>query len=636
MEYKQLQQYVDKYIKNFLPFKNEKAFQSIVNVLSADYFPQVYQNIPKRFKDYVEDQKINSSLYDVILISIGYPEKLITSLRPTQKLTIIQNLMDYHKYSGTVKYITKVCENFKENFNVYELYADYRMIVDENLIVKYDWVMIPRSIYKVTDTQYTLYDYDKIYNDTPTYFLSKIQLEVLRRSQSLPLPFKTNLFLLDMQSSSSIDEMSQLINAATFYYFKDLFFNLNFNNENHTITINHAYQLWYYILYKFSDKVFSPDLGNQGPILLYNLGSATFPYTLDPGLSNSIDTILDEYNNLNISRKNIETFYNTVFDANFKTSLYTTVYNLDDFRKRIMSSIGDELIKIVDSLFSQTDKKSTLVLELLGSIYDSLKLYISESGNPIISKYQDNLLNMFPPLLIDPKLTATYQLLTTFKPFHTQFIAQAEYKATTSESKLNNALIEDEIKFVIHDYESSSPVISDDFQLSHSVESGYFNFDNTDKILTDLNGAVQFVVGDLIFSRNIYTNEFPIDKASRIISINRNENTYEFKLEFPYQGPIGVFSRAYKIYPPAIQEMITLDDGFFSFTNVGNANIVITSESGFMRFNIGDYIHSPEDNKEYAVQIIQKDYNTLSFILADDYFGTAGSWSQAGRWRPAS
>jgi hypothetical protein len=243
---------------------------------------------------------------------------------------------------------------------------------------------------------------------------------------------------------------------------------------------------------------------------------------------------------------------------------------------------------------------------------------------------------MFPPLLIDPKLTATYQLLTTFKPFHTQFIAQAEYKITTSESKINNALLEDDIKFVIHDYESSSSVPCDDFQLSYSVESGYFSFDNSNKILTDLNGAVQFVVGDLIYSRNIFINEFPIDKALRITDIVKINDKYQLELEFPYQGPIGVFPRAYKVFPPAIQELITLYDGFFSFTNIGNANIVITTESGFMRFNIGDYIHSPEDSKEYAVQIIQKDYNTLSFILADDYFGTAGSWSQAGRWRPAS
>ena len=124
MEFKYIQDYLDKYVKSFLPFKNDKPYQGIINVLRNEFFPEIYQNIPNKLINYVENQKINSDLYNVLLMGIGYPESLVMTLRQTQKLKIIQKLMDYHQYVSTPKYITKICKCFEEGFNIYELYAD--------------------------------------------------------------------------------------------------------------------------------------------------------------------------------------------------------------------------------------------------------------------------------------------------------------------------------------------------------------------------------------------------------------------------------------------------------------------------------------------------------------------------------
>lgn len=636
MELKDIQTYLDKYIKNFLPFKDDKPYQGLVNVLRNDFFPEIYNHIPSKLKEFVEDQKLNINLYDILLLSIGYPEHLVNSLRMSQKRIVVRNLMDYAQYSGTVKFVQKVCKSFKEGFNVYELYVDFRLKrEEEDDKFQNDWIFVPRPIFEEYPQGYRILNYNKIYNGTPTYFLSKIHLELLRQNRAIALPFKSNLYLLDLEKRITVSDMDQLVSLTAFQYFKDYRFHLSIFGQAFQITVSELYQLWYYILFSYTGKVASPDLGKEAKLILFNLNLPEFPITLEPGNVNSIDVVVKEYEALPIEKRPIDSFYQKYFINNFQTNTVTGSFNLNDFKKRIKSILDDQLISLVDKTL-ETQTTSQDVLDFLQTLLDSLKLYVAESNHPLMQKYGEHLIAIFPLLLTDPTKTATYKLIHEFKPYHTQLIAQSGHRII-SKSKFNSITIDSNVRYVVHQEANTAPVISIDNRISQSIETGFFKFFNDNTIETDFNGIGRFNPGDQIFSRDISTNIFPMDHARTITEIIKiSEDKFHIKLDKSYTGPIGIFPRAYKLNPIPIDQLIVLEKGgYFSFTNIGYANIVGTTEEGLSKFNIGDYIYSPADTPAYAVKIIQKDYNALAFVLDTAYEGSAGSWPEAKRYRPA-
>lgn len=635
MDYKNVQEYVDKYIKGLAPFKENKTFQAVASLLQKHYLKHSYVDIPVALKTFVEDQKVSTDLYDVLLLGVGYPKKLLTNLRFTQKKILVESLMDYNNYISTIQYVEKVCAAFKENFNIYELYGDFRITTNASGATVRDWVMVPRPIFEAKQKDVYALDYDEIYNGTPTYFVSKQHLELLRLRTSITLPFKTNLIMLDLQSQKEENEMEQLLAATTFFYFKDYYFSLYLDGNYYDITISDAYRLYYYVIYRYNKRVDSPSLTGAAQLTYFDIGGSTFPYTLDPTALNSVTHVVDAYNNLKMSRTAIREFYDTYIVEPFKKSVLSLQYTFDDFRKRIMTAIGDDIVKVIDTIMDSAENELYGAITALGLIEDSLRSYIYTSTDSLLKQYEDSLFRMFNPLLTDPKLSATYQVLTFFKPFHTQLIAVAKYYMTTK-TPLNSAFVEDTNSFVVHDYPASSLVVSDECYLSYSIETGYFEFSNTDEIITDLNGASSFAIGDKIYARDITTSSFPTETATTITNIYPGSgDQYILKLETAFTGVIGIFPRAYKYCPPPINEEIdlTATGGYFSFTNVGFANEVHTTEDGYFKFSVGDWIYGPEDTQDSAVEIISKDPNTYSFILSSDYTGTSGVWPKARRWR---
>jgi CheY-like chemotaxis protein len=254
MDYNNFISYFDRFIKPYLPFKNNKTYQSFCSLLKDNYFKDSYLNIPEHLATYVEDQKVNIELYSKLLIGNGYPEDLVNQLSTAEKEILIDKFMHYQAKSGTLAHFKQICNEFGDNFNVYELYADYRKCT-VNAKITMDWIMAPKPIYKYNNATPTTYDYDEIYNGTPTYFLSKLQLELWRKGKSITLPFKTNLIMLDLQSQKEENEMEQLLAATTFFYFKDYYFSLFLEGETYDITISDAYRLYYYIIYRYTNHV---------------------------------------------------------------------------------------------------------------------------------------------------------------------------------------------------------------------------------------------------------------------------------------------------------------------------------------------------------------------------------------------
>ena len=71
MDYNNFISYFDRFIKPYLPFKNNKTYQSFCSLLKDNYFKDSYLNIPEHLATYVEDQKINIELYSILGIYGG-------------------------------------------------------------------------------------------------------------------------------------------------------------------------------------------------------------------------------------------------------------------------------------------------------------------------------------------------------------------------------------------------------------------------------------------------------------------------------------------------------------------------------------------------------------------------------------
>lgn len=631
MEYTDVEQYVEQYIRNLSFFKEKKPYQAFTSVLKNHFFRDSYDVIPYSFKKYVEQQTISEDLYDNLIIGVGYPRKLVKNLRMSQKKIIIMSLMDYNRYKSTLRYINIIGNAFRENFNIYELYADRRLVEYE----RKDWVMLPRNIYKSVDVDESTLNYDEIYNDTPTYFISKKHLNILHDNKSITLPFKTNLILVEMNNIYEEDDMSKLISATTFYHFSNFYFSLYINDREYNLTLSNIYQLWYYILYKYYGSAHSSHI-TYPTLITYNVSSPTFPYNLDELSPFYIGNILEEYNNLELSRNTVMEFFNKYFKEPFEQTSTVINYSVEDYRQRVINSIGVELIQYAETYMDVSENLLFATIEILGSISDSLKSAIYTSADPLMAKYGEYILKMFAPMLINPESTATYQLLMYFKPYHTQLISRARY-VMRDDSSFNNAFIDTYSQFVTHFYPTSAYVLSDDERFSYSIETGYFEFSHSNEIIVNKEAAYSFVIGDLIYARDIYSGEFPTDIAEQIVSVlPLPDGNYKFILENSWTGRVGVFPRAYKMVPPGIHTMIDLEgQGFFSFTNVGFANEVRTNLVGFLRFGVGDFIYAPVDDQRYAAQIIGKNSEEFVFILHSNYTGTAGVWDKAYIWRPS-
>ena len=174
--YDNLLKYFNRSVRPYLPYKNNKVYQSLCSVLRDYFFKDSYLNIPQNLSTYVEQQKINISLYSNLLIGNGYPNSLVLGWSTSQKEIILNKLMHYQNEAGTLRHYIDICDAFQENFDVFELYADTRILVDEvkNVPAK-KWIMIANPIYlssKLPKLYYNvdnerIYDYDEIYNGQP-------------------------------------------------------------------------------------------------------------------------------------------------------------------------------------------------------------------------------------------------------------------------------------------------------------------------------------------------------------------------------------------------------------------------------------------------------------------------------------
>jgi len=539
-----LNEYFDKFIKPYHPYEDKEFYQILIKFIQDRFLVDTYDEVPKNFKILFEDHTLIADIYDVVLESLGYDKTLLNELSFNQKRIILNNFTDYHRDKGDLKSIKTICKMFNEPISLYELYIDYR--VSTSL---FDWYFIPKPIVLSPTTKkddIIPLDYDEIYNGTPSYFVNKASLINAYRNKAIKLPLKSNLMLLEVSSTTSADELTNLTISTTLFHFQELVIPIYINQNNYSISIIGLYQLWNYLLMFLYNKVDSFETAK--PILLYNLDVEEFQYTLDESQPNNLQSVINEYNSLT-GLTDITEFYDTKFKSVFLDYVTPHVVSIDTIRRNLAFKIDINLLQNIDNLLK--DKSAEIISSILSDLRNSLVNYINTiNEDPLFEEYSSVLLNVFELALVNPLNTGSYKLIDYFKPYHTQLISKFKY-GIEYKSKFTNTLLKQTVRFVTHQYEASACVISDDVWFSDRLEGTCNVMNSTEIVVTD-EIADQF---DAPWENYIYWKDeysrFPIDLSQRVVSkfwTDGSPGYWTLVLESNWEGKTGVLDYCYKRY----------------------------------------------------------------------------------------
>lgn len=607
MDYNNFISYFDRFIKPYLPFKNNKTYQSFCSLLKDNYFKDSYLNIPEHLATYVEDQKINIELYSKLLIGNGYPEDLVNQLSTAEKETLIDKFMHYQAKSGTLAHFKQICNEFGDNFNVYELYADYRKCT-VNAKITMDWVMAPKPIYKYNTATPTTYDYDEIYNATPTYFLSKLQLELWRKGKSITLPFKTNLMVLDWQNVDTFSMLDGVISMATLSYFQNVQVAIEINNVSYILTLATLYQLWNYLCsYITSDTSFNASFKCVSVSI-----SDNFPYSLDPNMPNSIDILIAKYNAIT-DRESFDEFWKTSIEDKFTKYISGNGLTTKDLRKKLIGSTSAVLLSYFEDMINGAQSKIAGLYSTLSILDDAVNKFLESTDDELAIKYQDHLKMLMVKPVTDPTSTTTYKLLNTFKPYHTQFITLAKFQ-TTSKDSTNKFYSKDKVYFVNHNWESSAVVISDYFTIQKSYYNDYPLTNGQNYMVVPCPTLYSVKVGDYISFSQSYNTQSACS-SMQIINIERtNITTDQSRLDLiskkirivQYSLIDDIKDKLLNAYDENVFDIITqLNDNNNTFLEICEVKLNEISTDTIVNYNaLIDFINS---------------YNDISIRLKNDF-----------------
>src|SRR6056297_1275409 len=211
MEHSQLVEYFEQYLKQYAVYKNSKMYNAIMDYLKDNFTKNIYQDIPLTLRNLYEDNNIDSTVHDYLLLGIGVPQNVLNKLSANDKILFFNNLTDFYRFRGDVDFFKKVPTLFMfSTFDVYELYIDYDEIIE-------DWVFKPYLIVRTIEGGDTPSDipYEQVYNDVPSLMINKTQLNYYRDHNEIVLPIKSNIVLLSYLFAYESSSLLSLI-VSTF------------------------------------------------------------------------------------------------------------------------------------------------------------------------------------------------------------------------------------------------------------------------------------------------------------------------------------------------------------------------------------------------------------------------------------
>ena len=535
MEYNELKNYFDDYIKQYFPYKNSNVFQSLANFISEKYLKNLYQDIPATFKSLYENSTILTSVYDQLLVAIGLPSKIINKLNFSEKIIFLKSMSDFQKYKGTVLFFQNVSKSFADKFDIYELYADR---------LAGEWILKPELIYKGSglDSEIHSLNYETVYNKVPTLLVSEQQLDSLKDNNDTRFPIKTNLILLDYNLNSSVNTMIGLIISTILKEYGSSTIPIYFQNENFEFTLKEIYYIWYYILTRhYKTKWLKFDLRR-----IINYDSDINPYNMS-----ELDNLMAEYESIS-SVVEAEKFYNENIAIHFSEMYYTKEQTISDMEV-IIKNISSEFFNYFENRLNDLSG-DTLIREtddILTEIFNSLILFYRDNSSDILFfKYFETFLYTLSHIILDPEQSTSYIILSNLKPFHTELITQYE-SSIVCDDKFNIVTPEIDYSFLIEilfiDFigdMNDLGIFGFDFPVMSHFEiesSSNYDFKLNKELLTNLEERVLYYIEKFDNSILEITQQFLFDikfqslTAQDIVeSINYNfklNNEYSINLE---------------------------------------------------------------------------------------------------------
>jgi len=492
VKYIDLQEFFDLYIKNFLPFRDDPFYQKLMNYLLNYYYDKLYNQDPEIFKKIWEDQIIPYEVLDNILISLGYPPKILKNFTIREKILILNFFHDIYGYKASIEFIKRLFV-FDEEIGIYELYLDRES--------NGSWVYKPRLIQKhenISELSNISFPFEDIYRQIPSLLYSEEFLEEQYQSVGLSLPIKSNILLLDYHHIREISLINDFIVAVFLREYYESEIGLYFYDNYFFTTLWKIYYLWYYIFSKFfvldnqisENKILwkaKKDYANRKYIrMIYNplklsefyIDGKTNYKTIDkysygtiitekvPDMK-KLDDILNWYKSIQ-SREEMDKFYKEIF---IKSNFHQVVKEMDVSFKTLKFSysiLDPKISNYIDQRLEGTlDPKSEL-FRILDEIYNSLLLFIERSKNTNLKNYGKNyFLKSLPQIAISPKETKTYIMLYNFKPFHTELLSDSTIGLIVPPSdKFNKVFVDSEAKQFIFELFNASIL---DFSYEYAI-----------------------------------------------------------------------------------------------------------------------------------------------------------------------
>jgi len=417
-----IREYFNTYIKPFAPYREEKAYDTIINNLIEYYYHHTYINIPLELKKIFEESNIESSnIYDKLLVAIGVPLDIIKNISLHNKLIFLKSLSDFERYKGSILFFQKVCDSFQDKISVYELYIEY----SQN-----GWILKPVPIY--IQPSMSVYEeeipYSTVYNSIPSLLLNEEQLNSLYAEEKLVLPIKSNLVLLHNDLSSDVSLLYNLIISIFLHTYKDNYLDVYFSDSVFPTQLKTLYFLWYYLITNYFDVTWS----GFSPIhiLQFIYSDIGFPSSVDfiPTTIDNLSQIIDRYNNIVIEHAANRDIDNTL---QLRDDLYTDIanafYTYSGANTVTLTEMYDALVienfSLISYIQNRIDtssyEKKQEINNILTEIYSSLLLYSSSyTDDNYFTLYVDYFLKSLPQILISPKKTTSYTILYNLKPYH--------------------------------------------------------------------------------------------------------------------------------------------------------------------------------------------------------------------------
>lgn len=450
MLFDDLKTYFEKFITQYKPYKNISLYRELLTFLLDRYLKDSYNNLPSDFKEAFERQIIPNNFIDFILLSNGFSKSIISKISSNDKRILLNTLMDFNQYKGSLKLVTKIAQSFNQNVNIYELYIDFR---------SNDWVFIPKPIHISesiqTDLITTTLDFDSTISSVNNFLITKNQLSDLKSKNNICLPIKTNLLFMDIKDIEKGDTILNLFSSIILKEFRNELITLFFDNATFVLSLENVYKLWNYINIRFVNSSIVFTHTPVFPFIVFDIDH--------PNLGNfsvaDIPTLENEFLGITTTDKISNFYFEKIFSilkVNRSWNVNTSVSDLETtYRNQMGNDIIDFVNEVIDSTTISAVQKKANILKLFDSINNSLITW-SILNNKNIDYFIDSLSKFG----FSAKENSPFLVLDNLKPFHTEIIVQSG-KILRVKDIFNSAIVDHKITLDITATKTSVMVVSD-------------------------------------------------------------------------------------------------------------------------------------------------------------------------------